>query len=204
VTTLMPEPRVPIDHPLRRAGRPAGLLARALAAAGALLAGAAVAVGLLAAPAAAQPPTRDTSGVMLTGGGQPCSYDACVLRVEETWFGRKVVRGPEGALVARLGLGGPSLANVVVGSDSAVYHARLYERAQTTGTVLTLIGTLGSVASLIAYSQREPEDDLRSEVIAVNVGALVVGIVGTSFQYKARRELSRSLWWFNRNALGAR
>ena len=165
---------------------------------------AALAVLAAAAPVAAQPPTRDSLRASVGAGGQPCTYDACVLRVEESWFGRRIVRGPEGTLVARLGLGGPSLANVVVGSDSAVYHARLYERAQTTGTVLTLVGTLGSIAAFVAYAQRDPEDDLRSELIAVNVGAVVVGVLGTTFQYKARRELSRSLWWYNRSALGGR
>jgi hypothetical protein len=154
---------------------------------------------LLASPAAAQDPRP-----AVTAGGQPCTYDSCVLRVEETWFGRRIVRGQEGTLVARLGLGGPSLTNVVIGSDSAIHHARLYDRAQTTGSVLTLIGTLGSIASFIAYTQRDPEDDLRSEIVAVNIGALVLGVVGTTFQYRARRELSRSLWWYNREALGNR
>jgi len=200
VTTLRRELRVSTDHTLRRA--PARR--RRLAGTAVATAAAAAAVLALAAPAAAQATAGDSARPMSSVGGQPCTYDACVLRVEETWFGRKVVRGPEGTMIARLGLGGPSLRNVVVGSDSAVYHAGLYERAQTTGALLTLVGTLGSVASFIAYTQRDPEDDLRSEVLAVNVGALVLGIVGTTFQLKARRELSRSLWWHNRRVVGER
>jgi len=201
VTTLIRELRVSTDHTLH----PAPARRRRLAGtAAATVVAAVLALGALAAPAAAQATAGDSARPTSSAAGQPCTYDACVLRVEETWFGRKVVRGPEGTMVARLGLGGPSLRNVVVGSDSAVYHAGLYERAQTTGALLTLVGTLGSIASFIAYTQRDPEDDLRSEVLAVNVGALVLGVVGTTFQLKARRELSRSLWWHNRRVGGER
>ena len=157
---------------------------------------------LAAAPAAAQDAVRAAPAT--ADAVQPCTYDACALRVEDGWFGRRVVRGPEGTLVARLGLGGPRLENIVVGSDSAVYHARLYQRAENTGAVLTLIGTIGSIASFIAYTQRDADDDLRDEVVAVNLSALALGVVGTTFQLRARRELSRALWWHNRAVLERR
>ena len=168
-------------------------------------AAAAVASLLLAAaaPAAAQEPTA-TPAPVVTNAGQPCGYDSCVLRVEESWFSRKLVRGPEGTVVARLGFGGPSLASVVQVSDSAVAHARAYQRASTTAAVFNTLGLAASVASWVIYLQGDDGEDLRQEVTAINVAALVSGIIGTTFNYKARRELTRSLWWYNRSVTGGR
>ena len=165
-------------------------LARALPRAAAALALAT----LVAAPAAAQEPR------ILTPGGQPCSYDTCVLRVEDGWFSRKLVRGPEGTVVARLGIGGPSLASVVAISDSALAHARRYQSAQRTGAILTTVGSLGTIAAVVALNLEDRDVD--DEALAVNVAGLAVWIVGNTYLYKARRELGRSLWWYNRTVLG--
>ena len=156
-------------------------------------------LALAAAPAPAQEPGR-----AVTASGTPCDYDACVLRVEETWLSRTLVSGPEGRVVARLGIGGPRLDRIVALSDSAAAHARAYHRAQTTGSILTLVGAAASIASFVAYAGDEPTRDERRQVVAINVGAAVVGIVGQTFQARARRELSRSLWWYNRAVTRAR
>ena len=158
-----------------------------------------VAAALLAATmlpgrAAAQDTTR-----ILTAGGLPCSYDSCALRVEDGWFSRKLVRGPDGVVVAKLGLGGPSLVSVVQLSDSAVAHARRYQSAQRIGATLTTVGSIATVAAVIALNQQDR--DVRDEALAVNIGGLAVWVVGNTFLYKARRELSRSLWWYNRAVL---
>src|SRR5687768_10266869 len=147
----------------------------------------------LAAPTAAraQDPVR-----VVTAPGTPCDYDSCVLRVEETWFSRKLVSGPNDRVVARLGWGGPSLERIVALSDSAAAHARAYQRAQTTGSILTLVGAAASIASFVAYARDDVSDDARRQVVAINVGAALVGVVGQTFQIRARRELSRSLWWY--------
>ena len=126
---------MPIARQLRPA-RPRAAAALALALASGALAPAA---------AVAQDPTR-----VVTPTGQPCSYDSCALRVEDGWFSRRLVRGPEGTVVARLGIGGPSLAGIVQLSDSAVAHARRYQSAQRTGDVVSLLGTIGSIAALVA------------------------------------------------------
>jgi hypothetical protein len=132
----------------------------------------------------------------------PCTFDTCVLRVEDGWFSRKLVRGPEGTVVTRLGLGGPSLESVVAISDSAVVHAQRYRRAQTTGSVLTTIGSVGTLVAVIALNQRDTDVD--DEAIAVNVAGLAVWVVGNTFLYKARRELQRSVWWYNRAVMDGR
>ena len=158
--------------------------------------GAVIAAAIAAASpatAAAQNPAR-----IVTPSGQPCSYDSCALRAEDGWFSRRLVRGPEGTLVAKLGWGGPGLASIVELSDSAVTHARRYQSAQRAADVISLIGTVGSIAALVALS----DDADASQTVAINVGSFVVFAVGQGFHIKARRELSRSLWWYNRDVLG--
>ncbi len=156
----------------------------------------------LLAPAAAR--AQEPAGRVVTAAGTPCDYDSCVLRVEETWLSRKLVSGPDGRVVARLGLGGPSVERIVAISDSAAAHARAYQRAQTTGSILTLVGAAASIASFVAYAQDDVSSDRRRQVVAINVGAALVGVVGQTFQTRARRELSRSLWWYNRAVTGTR
>jgi len=147
--------------------------------------------------ASAQEPAR-----ILTPAGGPCSYDSCVLRVEDGWFSRKLLRGPEGVEVARLGFGGPSLASMVQISDSAVAHARSYQRAQRVGATLTTVGSIAAIAATIVLN--EQNTDVRNEAWAVNIGGLAVWVVGNTFLYKARRELSRSVWWYNRTVMDGR
>lgn len=172
----------------RRSGGPARAAGRLAAVAlSAVLAG-------LALPSAARAQTD--SAFIVTPGALPCTFDTCVLRVDDGWFSRKLVRGPEGTVVARLGIGGTSLEDVVRLSDSAVVHARRYRSAQTTGAVLTTLGSIGTIAAVIALNQRD--GDVDDEAIAVNVAGLAVWVVGNTFLYKARRELERSLWWYNR------
>lgn len=145
----------------------------------------------------AQEPPR-----VLTPAGGPCSYDSCVLRVEDGWFSRKLLRGPEGVEVARLGFRGPSLASMVQISDSAVAHARSYQRAQNVGATLTTVGSIAALTATIVLN--EQNTDVRDEAWAVNIGGLAVWVVGNTFLYKARRELSRSIWWYNRAVMDGR
>lgn len=176
----------------RRPSRPLSAVAVALAAVAAL-----IALAALPGRAAAQEPAR-----LLTPSGLPCSHDGCVLRVEDGWMSRKLLRGPEGTVVARLGFGGPSLASVVQISDSAVVHARRYQRAQAIGSTLTTLGSVSAIAATIVLNQQNR--DVRDEAIAVNVGGLAVWVVGNTFLYKARREMNRSVWWYNRAVMGGR
>ena len=163
-----------------------------------------VAAAALLSPVLPRPVAAQEPGRVVTAPGTPCDYDSCVLRVEETWFSRKLVSGPDGRVVARLGWGGPSLERIVAVSDSAVAHARLYRRAQNTGSLLTLVGAAASIASFVAYAQDDLSRDRRRQVVAINLGAAAVGVVGQTFQTRARRELARSLWWYNRAVTGAR
>lgn len=170
---------------------------RALWPAPILVAAIAAALASPVAIAMAQQPTR-----ILTPAGSPCSYDSCVLRVEDGWFSRKLLRGPEGTEVARLGFGGPSLASMVQISDSAVAHARSFQRAQTVGATLTTVGSVAAIAATIVLN--EQNRDVRDEAWAVNIAGLTTWIVGNTFLYKARRELNRSVWWYNRAVLDGR
>ncbi|MHB1222802.1 MAG: hypothetical protein ACYC2G_01960 [Gemmatimonadaceae bacterium] len=176
--------------------RPAGPSSMAATAAIATVA-ALLALAALPDRAAAQEPAR-----VLTATGLPCSHDSCVLRVEDGWLSRKLVRGPEGTVVARLGFGGPSLASIVQISDSAVAHARSYQRAQTVGSTLATLGSVASIAATIVLNQQDR--DVRDEALAVNIGGLAIWVVGNTFLYKARREMNRSVWWYNRAVMDGR
>ncbi len=156
-----------------------------------------IALAALPAVAAAQEPVR-----VLTPAGLPCEYDSCVLRVEDGWLSRKLIRGPEGTVVARLGFGGPSLAGLVQISDSAVAHARSYQRHQAVGSALTTVGSITAIAATIVLNRQNR--DVRDEAIAVNVGGLAIWVVGNTFLYKARREMNRSIWWYNRTVMDGR
>lgn len=156
-----------------------------------------IALAALPGDAAAQEPVR-----VLTPAGLPCEYDSCVLRVEDGWLSRKLLRGPEGTVVARLGFGGPSLSSLVQISDSAVTHARSYQRNQAVGATLTTVGSITAIAATIVLNRQNR--DVRDEAIAVNIGGLAIWVVGNTFLYKARREMNRSIWWYNRTVMDGR
>ncbi len=135
---------------------------------------------------------------------EPCSYDRCALRVEDGWFSRRVIRGVNGEQAARLGWGGPSVASIVGRSDSALVHAEQHQRSQRVGTVLSLLGSATTIATYVALWDKTDADSDRNALIAVNIGGVVTTYIGTTFLRKARRELDRAIWWYNRDvAIGA-
>ncbi len=148
-----------------------------------------------------------SAGAQVQGGSlrpaplavEPCSYDRCALRVEDGWFARRVIRGTTGETAARLGWGGPSLASIVGRSDSALVHAEQYRRSQRTGTALSLLGSAATIVTYVALWDKTDADSDRNGLIAVNVGGVVTTYIGTTFLKKARRELDRAIWWYNRD-----
>ena len=131
---------------------------------------------------------------------QPCTYDACALRVEPRLFGSpRIVRGAAGVPVGSIGPLGADLEEIVQGADSAVRHARDYRRAQTRG----LVATVGGAALFAVGLAQCDEDGLLFEGCSSGAGALALGGLGATlygaFEYsRANRSLSRSLWWYNR------
>lgn len=129
-----------------------------------------------------------------------CTYDDCAIRVEDGWFSRRLIQGTEGREVARLGIGGPSPVAILGVNDQAALHARRYQSRQRTGTTLTIVGAVGSIATYIALLDRHEDGSTRNTLIAINIGSLITSYVGRSYLQSARRELDRAVWWFNRDA----
>lgn len=153
-----------------------------------------VTLALAAAPLAAQPtPVPPIDG---------CSYDTCALRVEAGGFfsGPSLLRGVDGERVARFGIGGPDLAAIVAGSDSAVAHARAFRPHQLRAGVAGLLGAVAGVAA-IAIGYNDANDN--------NVWPLSIASIGLRVYsgYEARlaqREVSRSLFWYNQRVAAPR
>lgn len=128
---------------------------------------------------------------------QPCTYDSCAVRVEDGWFSRKIVQGTSSQEVARLGFGGPDPVMLLGVNDQARAHAQAYKSRQRTGTTLSLIGSIGSIVTYIMLFDDQSSESRRNTLVAINIGSLVTAYVGRSYLQSARRELDRSVWWFN-------
>ena len=132
-------------------------------------------------------------------GPQPCSYDACALRVERGWFSERIVQGSTGTRVATLNAFGPTIVPLVQRSDSAVAQARNFQRDRRRGTVLTLAGlTMYIVAAANSHFFDGNLPSPTDAQWAAMGGGLVLTLVGAHFELRAERALSRALWWNNR------
>lgn len=148
---------------------------------------------LVALPAQTVAAQQVTSPII----SQPCTYDTCAVRVEDGWFSRKLIQGTSGQEVARLGFGGPDPVMLLGVNDQARAHAQAYKSRQRTGTTLSLIGSIGSIVTYIMLFDDQSSESRRNTLVAINIGSLVTAYAGRSYLQSARRELDRSVWWFN-------
>jgi hypothetical protein len=170
-----------------------------LALAGVALAGRVEAQGD-AGRAGPSPVARDTA----------CTYDRCALRIE----GGKVVRGARGTRVAGLGLFSGVAGRVRWTSDSALRYARSYRSNHTGAGVMKVIAFAGSVAGAVLLVQAYTEARDRNAtgegtvgldrsklhaVYGVAIGSTAFGFVGGLLEGHARKQLSRAIWWHNRD-----
>src|ERR1700694_2385037 len=72
---------------------------------------------------------------------QDSSYDDNALRVESQRGNLQIVRGIDGKVVARSGtFNGPRLASLLTQSDSALAHAKVFERDYLPGQLIAGLG----------------------------------------------------------------
>ena len=130
-----------------------------------------------------------------------CTYDTCALRLQ----GQRLLRGTSGSRVLTLGpWRASSLRPHVAWSDSASYHAAIFDRHYTAGTRLTTIGLLGTGVMGLLYGEhlRGGEDWSDATFIAhAAASALFLGLLeyGSRRLARAHGGLSRAVWWFNRD-----
>lgn len=136
---------------------------------------------LCAWPAAAPAQTPD-----------PCTYDACALRVRYRLFGGQIVRGREDDRVASLGWLAPSVPLFAERSDTAAWYYASFRRRQHVGAALGFAGLVASAAALLV---RDSNDDLAA---GLGIGGSVLFIGGGIQLGRANERLSRAVWWYNR------
>lgn len=136
---------------------------------------------------ATQPSAR--ANVARQAAAPPCTYAACALRVEPSFFdGPRLVRGTSGTTAAGLSTLRPAeLAKLFAGNDSASVYALRFLRAERVNRVLTFGGiVLGAVG--LAQPAR------LNGLTVVGAGMLATSV---PYQIAAQRGLSRAVWWYN-------
>jgi hypothetical protein len=165
-------------------------------------------VALLLAATTGASAQVDTAPIGRIRRAAACPYDACALRLEAG----KVLQGAAGRKVAGLGAFS-SVMGIEWSSDSARRYARSYQGNHTGATV---VNTISLAASLVAgYLLFKAYDDARDRlpegqgtvgldksrlnaVYGVAIGSALFRTVGGLLDRKARRQLSRAVWWHNR------
>jgi hypothetical protein len=146
-----------------------------------------VPLSLLLACAALQPATVRAQAAPDTA----CSYSRCALLVEHRLLSTRLVRGPAGQSVGRLGWFGGGVDVLLAGPDSAAYHARQYRSRRATSDALVLASValaLVAVASTDDFGEGSP-------LLVAGIG---LELIALPFWLRARRSLDRSVWWYNR------
>ena len=131
-----------------------------------------------------------------TAAASACNYQACAIRIERGWFSERLVRGEAGEEVGSVGLFGAGVEVLLSGSDSAAAHARAYNWNTRRSAVFGGAGIL-----LVAIASANTNHFSNDRVTTVDVVTLAAGVtalfVGAPYAIRARRELSRAIWWYN-------
>src|SRR4051812_7296590 len=131
----------------------------------------------------------------------PCpaaGYSSCAVRAEAGLLsGVHLQRGPGDADAARVHIfGAPDLPALLAGSDSAVAYARRYTGAARRSSALGVVAaSLFVAAAVVDLQDREVTD---AGLVLVAAGS-AVGIASLAQHFSAQRELSRAVWWYNRD-----
>ena len=123
-----------------------------------------------------------------------CTYDACALRIESTFFGGQyLARGVAGARVAPIAPFSTSVTRALAGVDSAMVYAATYDAKFRWGTSMAIGGSaIGAVTWVLKG------DDFSEGDIAFTITGWGIALVGGWLVTSGMRDLSRALWWYNR------
>jgi hypothetical protein len=142
-------------------------------------------------------------GTHLTLGGpavltaQDGSYDENALRLEGHSGDLRIVRGVQGALVARIsGFRATDVAKFVAPSEHAMAEARVFSRDYIPGSWIAGVG-IATMGAGIGASQIG--DVNRAIPIGLTISGIALTIYGGRRMRNAYNALSRSIWWYNRD-----
>ena len=123
-----------------------------------------------------------------------CTYDACALRIESTFFGGQyLARGVAGARVAPIAPFNTAVARAFTGSDSAMVYAATFDTKYRWGTGMAFAGSvIGTIPILLKG------DDYSDVDIAFTITGYGIALVGGWLVTSGWRDLNRAVWWYNR------
>jgi hypothetical protein len=125
-----------------------------------------------------------------------CTYETCAVRVEGGLFAERLVRGAPGERVSTLGPLGGGVDLLLGGPDSAAVHAQSYVRNVKWSVPLAIAGAVALSVSSSSTSGFKSGRTSNGDVVSAIAGAVALAI-SVPFELRARRELSRAIWWYN-------
>ena len=129
------------------------------------------------------------------GVASQCAYRSCAVRVEPVFLGEVLVVGANTDASTRLGGWGGGVGVLLAGPDSAATYARSYVVATRRSTVLGLLAA-ASYAIVIARTDNF-SNDFHGGDAALAIAGAGFAIATIPFVMQSRRNLSRSVWWYN-------
>jgi hypothetical protein len=128
---------------------------------------------------------------------QDSSYDQNALRVESYRGHLQIVRGVQGAVVARAGVfRGPKVVDLVSQSQRALEEARVFEREYRPGQFIAAVGIATMGVALGA--SRIPDFNVLIPTGLTTASIVLIAYGGTKL-HRANQALSRAIWWYNRD-----
>jgi len=128
---------------------------------------------------------------------QDSAYDQNALRAESIRGELRILRGAQGAIVARSGIfHAPRLASLVTRSDTAVAEARVFERDYQPGQYIAGLG-IAVMGVAIGISRIHDINTFIPSGLTVASVALIV--YGAGRLESAYRALSKAIWLYNRD-----
>ncbi len=148
-------------------------------------------LGALAAAAVATPAYAQSD--------PSCTYDACAVRIESTFFGGQyLARGVAAERVASLSPFSTSVRRALAGSDSASVYAATFHDKYRWGSAMALAGSVIGTVPLILQG-----DDFSDIDVAFTITGYGIALVGGWMIQSAWRDLNRGIWWYNREFSGS-
>ncbi len=122
-----------------------------------------------------------------------CTYDRCALKLKRGFLSHQLVAGTQEERVANIYFLAPYVERFAERSDSAAYYYERFRSRHNSSIWFGLAGLAAFTAALIVNDSNEP---VAGTLLVLGVGGLTVGLVRG---IPARNDLSRGIWWYNRD-----
>ena len=129
-----------------------------------------------------------------------CTYQACALREEREFWGRRLVRGATGEKVGNrlnIALGRGAEVLLESPSDSARAYGRAFVSNGRRSGWLGLVAVAGYVVVATRTNYFHDWNKLGNEGAAGAIGGGIFLIASGVYETRASRDLTRGVWWYN-------